>query len=651
MFNTFPTRFRHYEVLKLLGGGGFGVVYLARDTDLKRLVVLKTLHPHLAAQPDMVRRFVQEARAMARLDHANIVRVYRVQNDPQMPFFEMEYVKGQTLANYRGSRVLTLQEAMPLLKQMAAALDAAHRQGIVHRDVKPDNVLIKPDGQLKLTDFGIIKLLEATGTVHPSTGGIIGTPSYIAPEQADLSRKHEIGPATDIYALGVVAYELSTGQLPFFGGPSVAILYAHAHTPPPDPRTFNSYLPATVANVLLKVLAKQPAQRYPSAMSFVQALEPPAWSSTPTDPAVSVSGGTTRATPVTPIPLVTPPIVLQTPPDTPTSQPAISKPMMVGFVVVVLVAMIVGGVLRELFSTSPGPEPGIAQATLTLSDTMVEPEPAPATPEPAPLTATSMPSVPPTATPAPPTAAPSLGIGSTMEGQDSMTLLYVPEGEFLRGSEEDEPDEKPQRSIYLDAFWIDKTEVTNEMYAACVNGGECRPPEANGSFTRNSYYDNPEYNNYPVIEISWEDARTYCEWTGRRLPTEAEWEKAARGTEGQTYPWGDQSPSEDLLNFSFNVGDTTEVGSYLAGASPYGALDMAGNVWEWTADWYDADYYKDAPERNPQGPDTGGSRVLRGASWSNAARWVRAGIRGRNAPADRYDLAVFVAPARPHSVI
>ncbi len=273
MFNTLPTRFRHYEVLKLLGGGGFGVVYLARDTDLKRLVVLKMLHPHLAAQPDMVRRFVLEARAMARLDHVNIVRINQVKNDSQQPFFEMEYVEGQTLKQYRGGRTLPLREALPLLKQMAAALEAAHQQKIIHRDVKPDNVLIKPNGQLKLTDFGIIKLLEATGTLHPSTGGIIGTPAYIAPEQADLSRKHEIGPATDIYALGVLTYELLTAHLPFFGGLAPAILYAHVYTPPPDPRSLNPNMPASVAQVLLKALNKQPTNRYPSAMSFVEALE------------------------------------------------------------------------------------------------------------------------------------------------------------------------------------------------------------------------------------------------------------------------------------------------------------------------------------------------------------------------------------------
>jgi len=485
MFNTLPTRFRHYEVLELLGGGGFGVVYLARDTNLKRLVVLKTLHVHLAAQPDMVRRFVQEARAMARLDHANIVRVYRVENDPQMPFFEMEYIEGQTLAKYRASQVLSLPQAMPILKQMAAALDAAHQQKIVHRDVKPDNVLIKPDGQLKLTDFGIIKLLEVTGTLHPSTPGIIGTPSYMAPEQADLSRKQEIGPGCDIYALGVMTFELLTGRLPFEGRSYHTILGAHVTQPPPNPRTFNPYLTEPIAQVLLKVLAKQPADRYPSAMAFVDALEQTALDGAPVVPPISnpfaaaatVNNGTARAISQTLAP-----------------QGQVAWPMLIGLGLIIVMACIIGLLVRPVIFGTPEPaEPAIVIATdlpaepteapdepteAPAEPVPAEPTEAPAEPTEAPAEPTAAPaeptatSVPSTATAVPPTAVPTLGIDSTIVGQDGMTLLYVPEGEFLRGSKEDEPDafddEHPQRSIYLDAFWIDKTEVTNEMFARFV---------------------------------------------------------------------------------------------------------------------------------------------------------------------------------------
>jgi len=490
MFNTFPTRFRHYEVQKLLGSGGFGAVYLARDTKLKRLVVLKTLHAHLAAQPAMVRRFLREAQAMARLDHTNIVRVNRVEDDPQMPFFEMEYVEGQTLAKYRRGRMLPLPEAMPILKQMAAALDAAHQQKMVHRDVKPANVLIKPDGTLKLTDFGIIKLLEATGTVHPSTGGIIGTPVYMAPEQADLSRKHEIGPATDIYALAVMTYQLLTGHLPFSGGHAQAILYAHANTPPPDPRQFNRYLPAPVAQVLLQALDKQPRNRYPNAMSFVDALERAALggASPPAPPPPLFS--TTNATTAPPTaPSITGPFRATSGGEafnigqTIAQQSKMASPMIIGL----LVACIVGLLLRPFIfpqASSPPAEPAVVFATEEPAEEPAEPTEAPAEPTEAPAEPTVAPAEPtvapaePTEAPAeptaiPPTAVPTLGIGSTMLAQDGMTLLYVPEGEFLRGSKEDDPDadddEKPQRSIYLDAFWIDETEVSNEMFARFVD--------------------------------------------------------------------------------------------------------------------------------------------------------------------------------------
>jgi len=207
-----------------------------------------------------------------------------------------------------------------------------------------------------------------------------------------------------------------------------------------------------------------------------------------------------------------------------------------------------------------------------------------------------------------------------------MVLIYVPAGEFLMGSADSDPDadayrdEKPQHRVYLDGYWIDKTEVTNAMYAKCVQAGACAASRNTSSPARSSYYGNPAYDNYPVVYISWNDAQEYCAWVGRRLPTEAEWEKAARGTDGRRYPWGNDWDAGKLNSRDAGPKDTTAVGSYPAGASPYGALDMAGNVWEWVADWSGGTYYAGSPAKNPTGPSSGTYRVVRGGA-GDGNRW------------------------------
>ena len=225
------------------------------------------------------------------------------------------------------------------------------------------------------------------------------------------------------------------------------------------------------------------------------------------------------------------------------------------------------------------------------------------------------------------TPSPLNGTVSTMTGKDGMTLLYVAGGSFEMGGENHDDDEKPIHEVTLEAFWIDQTEVTNAMYAMCVQAEKCLEPVGN------NHYSDPKFANHPVASVSWDYANAYCAWAGRRLPTEAEWEKAARGESNFDYPWGGDLPDESLLNFNSHVGDTTEVGAYPKGASPYGALDMAGNVWEWVNDWYSANYYLDPLSSfNPFGPDSGSARVFRGGSWKDAEYNIRSSNRGMNPP-------------------
>ena len=237
------------------------------------------------------------------------------------------------------------------------------------------------------------------------------------------------------------------------------------------------------------------------------------------------------------------------------------------------------------------------------------------------------------------TTAHALDLGSTQTREkDGMLMVYVPPGSFTMGSEIGSDNEKPAHQVTLDAFWMDQTEVTNGKYARCVQTGGCLPPSNTSSSTHSSYYGNAIYAEYPVINVNWNQAKVYCEWAGARLPTEAEWEKAARGTDGRTYPWG-EGIDKTKANYNQDVGDTTAVGTYPTGASPYTALDMAGNVWEWVADWYGA--YSASSASNPTGPVSGDYQVLRGGSWSDIDNGNRSADRDRDGPTVTDDYGGF----------
>jgi serine/threonine-protein kinase len=218
-----------------------------------------------------------------------------------------------------------------------------------------------------------------------------------------------------------------------------------------------------------------------------------------------------------------------------------------------------------------------------------------------------------------------------MTGKDGMTLVYIPEGEFLMGSADTDKlaqdIEKPQHSVFLDAYWIDQTEVTNKQYRPCIEAGVCQPPPFTTAWK--SYLNDSEFDDYPVVFVSWDDAQAYCSWVGRRLPTEAEWEKAARGADGRIYPWGDEAPNDDLLTFNGQFDTPLKVKSHPGGVSPYGVYDMAGNVWEPVSDWFDYEYYSVSPSTNPTGPDSGNRHPVRGGGYHNGDQYVRSAYRLR----------------------
>jgi len=230
------------------------------------------------------------------------------------------------------------------------------------------------------------------------------------------------------------------------------------------------------------------------------------------------------------------------------------------------------------------------------------------------------------------------GYGGSIVGPTG-DMVYVPAGNFTMGSSSGESDEQPVHTVYLSPYYIDKYEVTNSQFAGFLSAGNGSHYYSSMMITQSgsTYTSQSGYGNHPVVYVNWNGAKAYCEWAGKRLPTEAEWEKAARGTDGRTYPWGEADPSASPYRANYYLGtngagdgyqETAPVGSFPAGVSPYGAYDMAGNVWEWVADWYNSTYYSSSPSSNPQGPSSGTYRVMRGGSWDGTTDYLRAADRG-----------------------
>ncbi|MEQ1848709.1 MAG: formylglycine-generating enzyme family protein, partial [Nitrospira sp.] len=297
--------------------------------------------------------------------------------------------------------------------------------------------------------------------------------------------------------------------------------------------------------------------------------------------------------------------------------------------------LVVIGALVYVVVFSQGPSPvkrDVVSYQPTVQPPTTRPEEITPTPAPEPIR-----QLVPATTQEKPTAKQRVGPAKTITGKDGAPMVLIPDGEFWMGSPDGEgdKDEHPRHQVALVAFYMDKFEVTVSRYAEFMESTNRSSPE---------YWDQVDRHKHgalPIVGVDWQDAGAYCRWAGKRLPTEAEWEKAARGKDGRTYPWGNEPPTARLANFgkafTANVYDErlAPVDSYAAGKSPYGLHHMAGNVWEWTADLYDEAYYRNSQERSPKGPSSGEYRVVRGGSWLSGPHLVRSATRYWNTPTSR----------------
>ena len=654
-----------YQIVRKLGDGGMGAVYLAHDPRFPRDVALKILHPQFSEDPNFRQRFEREAQTIASLEHHAIVPVHDFGEYQGRPYLVMRLMTGGTLVNWQHDRHLSVDEITPIVNRIASALDRAHELEIVHRDLKPANVLFDDRENAYLSDFGIVKLLSA----HTLTAeqALIGTPTYMSPEQAQGDK--QIDGRSDIYSLGVVVFELLNGTPPYHADTGIAVALKHITAPVPSLHEMRSDLAPAVCRVVERALAKEPNQRFPTAGEFARALSAAASGAPSLQEAQTVVERLPQESATA---------------DSPSARRRLPTPFSLGLLgaagvvgLIVVAALILGGLALANGVGLGALIQATTTATATRAAATVTPETSAGAQADVAATAIEQPTEQPTATltPAPtatetpvPTSTPAFSAGDTMVAEsDGKTIIYVPAGEFLQGSLPSDPEaravEMPQRTVFLDAFWIDRTETTTAQYQKCVQAGACPPPQDTSSRQRSTYFGNTEFAQYPVIWVSWNMADAYCRWVQRRLPTEAEWEKAARGTDGRLFPWGNQLPTSNMANIcdancpyewadrSLNDGywDTAPAEAFPAGASPYGALNMAGNVWEWVDDVYDPDYYQYAPQTNPTGPETIGMHILRGGSWQNTWAFVRTTTRDRETrfPENLYNVGFRCAQSTP----
>jgi formylglycine-generating enzyme required for sulfatase activity/predicted Ser/Thr protein kinase len=651
-----------YRVVKMLGQGGFGAVFRAWDMNLERPCALKL---NLDTSPGAQSQFLREAQMLSNLHHPNLPRVIDHFIIPgQGQYLVMDFIQGSDLEKLleNASGGLPESQVLPWIEQVCEALIYLHHQvpPVIHRDIKPKNIIITPDNRAVLVDFGIAKVNQPGQ--QTTQGARAVTPGYSPPEQYGAGGTNE---QSDVYALGATLYSLLTGQVP------VESIQRNQTTLTP-PSMLNPNISAGVEYAILKAMEYAPPRRYASVAELISALR--------SQPVVGYSS-TLQVAPQT-----------QQPVEVGRSRPGpIPRWLILLGVFLVLACISVGGYLiwQVFFDTQESVQvtPRRIDTPVVLNERFKTPSEQPPEAE-APTMAvafTDLPTLIPTLVSFPKPVSPTdIQVISTLVptpfsgyptdiGSDGMVLVLVPEGKFLMGAPESDTEaaekEKPQHDVYLSNFWIDQTEVSNAMFErfAQATGYQTSAEKLGWGFVGTSGKDvkiqganwrhpfGPSFSiegmgDYPVTQMTWQDADAYCRWVGRRLPTEAEWEKAASWNE-QTrtkylYPWGIEAPDGSRANFAdrrsgLPVADGSiddgfqllaPVGSFPEGASPYGLLDMAGNVWEWVWDFVDHTYYQYSPPGNPRNEAKADFRIARGGSWENSINSLRTTRRGEDFP-------------------
>jgi formylglycine-generating enzyme required for sulfatase activity/tRNA A-37 threonylcarbamoyl transferase component Bud32 len=475
-----------YAVEGRLGAGGFAVVYLVRDVHLKRKLAVKVLSPDVIASHSVLERFRREAETVAQLSHPHIVKLHFIGQKDDLVYLVMEMIDGGSLAD-RLTREgkLPIDEAARMFSEIASALAHAHKRGVIHRDIKPQNVLLDSEsGRAMVTDFGIARTAE--GGSLTATGMVVGTPAYLSPEQVTGEPSDH---RADIYALGVMMYEMLAGQPPFTGPTPTAVLMKRLGGPPAPLRSIRPEVPAALEELVDACLATDPNERLQNAADITRML-------TGHSP---VSGGHTTSSRLRV-----------------SKKKGLSKVTMItiGVVAVVIVGAAIGALAIA----------GGSRGTAAV----------------APL--------------------------------DS-GMVMIPAGSYVIGNNELEV-ASPSYVATLASFGIDAHEVTVGQYRVFVDSGLAQAP-----WTKDP---DPQL---PVTGVKWAEAQSYCQrrHPGGRLPTEEEWEAAARGLAGRRYPWGPRWITNAANVNTAGQKGPVAVGSYPQGRSPEGVYDLIGNVWEWTS--------------------------------------------------------------------